>query len=180
MRRYYFFPILSIISFLLILVPVGIYLNNVTLAKISGVFTLLITIISMRFWFHVLRSNSNRNPVVKLSVNDLYSLKRTYSFLKNWSSESHAILQGRISVALSEVRFLVNGVDVSREVAINFSFIIALKYLNEDILPISKYTVSGEALTASIQLLQSKTNLTFEECITICADANIVEVIPNS
>ncbi|MFM7759189.1 MAG: hypothetical protein ACKO6J_09675, partial [Crocinitomicaceae bacterium] len=132
----------------------------------------------MRFWFHVLRSNSNRNLVVKLSVNDLFSLKRTYSFLKNWSSESHAILQGRIGVALSEVRFLVNGVDVSREVAINFSFIIALKYLNEDILPISKYTVSGEALTASIQLLQSKTNLTFEECITICADANIVEVIP--
>ncbi|MFM7300366.1 MAG: hypothetical protein ACKO1R_04405, partial [Crocinitomicaceae bacterium] len=122
----------------------------------------------------------NRNPVVKLSVNDLYSLKRTYSFLKNWSSESHAILQGRIGVALSEVRFLVNGVDVSREFAINFSFIIALKYLNEDILPISKYTVSGEALTASIQLLQSKTNLTYEECITICADANIVEVIPNS
>jgi hypothetical protein len=179
MRRYYFFPILSIISLLLILVPVGIYLNNLTLAKISGVLTLLITIISIRFWFHVLRSNSNRNPVVKLSINDLYSLKSTFSFLKDWSSESQAILQGRIGVTLSEVRFLVNGGDVSREDAINFSFIIAFKYLNEDILPISKYTVSGEALTASIQLLQSKTNLTFEECIAICADANIVEIIPN-
>ncbi|MFM7472554.1 MAG: hypothetical protein ACKO00_01385, partial [Crocinitomicaceae bacterium] len=164
----------------LILVPVGIYLNNVTLAKFSGVLTLLITIISIRFWFHVLRSNSHRNPVVKLSINDFYSLKRTFSFLKYWSSESHAILQGRIGVALSEVRFLVKGGDVSREDAINFSFIIALKYLNEDILPISKYTVSGEALTVSIQLLQSKTNLTYEECIMICADANIVEVIPNS
>lgn len=180
MRRYYFVQILSIISFLLILVPIGIYFNNVTLAKISGVLTLIITIISIRFWFRVLRLNSNRNPVVKLSINDLYSLKKTFSFLKMWSSDSHAIMQGRIGVALSEVRFLVNGSDVSREDAINFSFIIALKYLNEDILPISKYTVSGEALNASIQLLQSKTNLTFEECITICADANIVEIIPNS
>ena len=180
MRRYYFVPILSLLLILLFLVPIGIYLNNVILAKISGFLCLIITITSLRYWFYALRINGKRNPVVHLSINDMYSLKQTFSFLKNWSSDSHAILQGRIGVALSEVRFLLNDSDVSREDAIKFSFIIALKYLNEDILPISKCTVSCEALTTSIQLIQSKTNLTFEECISICADANIVEIIPNS
>ncbi len=178
--RYYFVPILSFILLFLILVPIGIYSSNLVLAKTCGFLTLISTVIALRYWFFVLRRNSKRNPIVKLTINDLHSLKQSFPFLNLWNSESQSIIQGRIGIVLSEVRFLIENEDVSREEAINFSFVLACKYINEDFLPIAKSIVSCDTLSPFVRTLQEKGNLSFEDCIILCADAEIVSTYAKS
>ena len=168
MYRYYFIPFVIVITLLLALIPVGVFTENLTISKLAGFCTLLITIIALRYWFFALRKNSKRRPIVKLSSNDEYFLKKSYPFIKTWNSNELAILYGRIGVVLSEVRLLQNGKEVDRDKAILFSFIIVFKYLREDIMPLSGSSVSCEELETIIESLKSMNNLAFSDCQVQC------------
>jgi len=174
-NRYYFIPVLSIILFFLTLIPVGVYTENILLAKIGGFLTLIVTLIALRYWFYVLRKKSNRGSVVKLTTNDVYLLNKLYPFIRGWGSESLAITHGRIGIVLSEVRFIKNQTDVSREDAIRFSFLLALKYCKEDLLPIAKSCIPSEALEKVYSSLEFNKTMSFNDCVSICEQIELAK-----
>ncbi|MBM3161083.1 MAG: hypothetical protein FJZ66_07070 [Bacteroidetes bacterium] len=174
-NNYYFIPILSCILFFLSLIPFGVYTENILVAKIGGFLTLILTLIALRYWFYVLRKKSNRGSVVKLTTNDIYLLNKLYPFIRSWGSESLAITHGRIGIVLSEVRFLKNQADVSREEAIQFSFLVALKYCKQDLLPIAKSCISSETLEKVSSSLEFNHSMSFNDCVLICEQIELAK-----
>ena len=168
MHRFQFFPIIAVIVILLALIPIGVYTDFLILSKIAGFLTLIVTLAALKYWFSVLRKNSNRRPIVVLTTNDHYTLNKNYPFIKSWNSEESAILYARIGSVLSEVRMFLANEDVARDLALKFSFVIALKYANHDILPLSGKIIHCEQLEEFIKESFDITRMSFSESITHC------------
>lgn len=174
-NRFYFIPILVILFTLLLLIPTGVLLENILLAKVSGFLTLVLTIVAIRYWFFILRKKNNRSQVIKLTTNDIFLLKQKFPFVNGWSSHDLAIICGRIGVSMAEVRFIRNGQDVSREQALISSFIVAMKFMKEDILPIANQVLAEETLDEIKERLIYNRKLSFLECVSMC-EAFYIEI----
>ena len=69
----YRFPLwISVFFLLLILVPIGILMNMILLAKLAGILSTIFLIIAIRFWFVVAK---NRNNKVQIKNQSKVNLK---------------------------------------------------------------------------------------------------------
>lgn len=124
----YRFPLwLTVIFFTLFSIPVLVYFNNMSAAKIAGVSTVVFTTIAIQYWMRVARLKSGSSNRVLLSKNDVFDLKRKYKFINQLSSSKLVELKDRVGVVLSQAKFIdKNGEHFSKEKSIHLSLYIAL------------------------------------------------------
>lgn len=124
----YRFPVwLTVIFFTLFSIPVLIYYNNITLAKVAGVLTVILTSIALRYWMRIARLKSGSSYRVILSKNDVFDMKRKYKFINELSASKLIELKDRVGVVLSQAKFIdKNGKHYSKAESIHISLYIAL------------------------------------------------------
>lgn len=137
----YRFPVwLTVIFFTLFSIPIFIVYNNILLAKISGVITVVLTSIAIRYWMRIARLKSGTSSRVLLTSNDLFDMKRKYSFLKEMTNTDFIALRDRVGVILSRCKFIDElGNHYSKEESINLSLYIGINndlemILNNDVI----------------------------------------------
>jgi len=124
----YRFPLwLTVIFLTLFSTPILILYNNITLAKIAGIVTVLLTTIAIRFWIRIARIKTGVIDKVPLTNNDLFDLKRTFPYFNNLSQNEMTIYKDKIGVVLSKIRFLEEtGEHYSKLESIQLAFYIVL------------------------------------------------------
>lgn len=138
----YRFPFWIAVFFcLLILVPIGILLNVIIVAKVAGILATILLIIAIRFWFSVAKNRNKKIDRIILNTNDVYTLMQLFPILKHWSKSDMHILKDRIGIILANYSL----VDLSdgepklmpKKEALRFAVILVFLSL-DDILPIKK------------------------------------------
>lgn len=137
----YRFPVwLTVIFFTLFSIPLLVYYNNMSLAKVAGVLTVILTSVALRYWMRIARLKSGSSYRVLLSKNDVFDMKRKYSFLKEMTSTDFIALRDRVGVILSRCKFIDElGNHYSKEESINLSLYIGINndlemILNNDVI----------------------------------------------
>ena len=103
----YRFPIwLTVIFFTLFSIPVLVYFDLLTLAKISGVLTVVLTPIALRFWMSVAKYKTESVSRVPITKNDIFDLKRIFPYFNQLSSNEQIELQDKIALTLARFRFI--------------------------------------------------------------------------
>jgi hypothetical protein len=103
----YRFPIwLTVIFFTLFSIPVLVYFDLLTLAKISGVVTVVLTSIALRFWMNVAKHKTETVSRVPITKNDIFDLKRIFPYFNQLSSNEQIELQDKIALTLARFRFV--------------------------------------------------------------------------
>lgn len=123
-RLSYRFPFwLTVIFLLLVLVPIGLLLNQVLLAKVSGILCLIVVLMALKFWFKIARLKSGLNERVLLTHNDWFEIERFYPSVRNWSKSDVRILKDRIGLMLANVELRKSKTELAnRNEAIRMSF----------------------------------------------------------
>lgn len=138
----YRFPFWIAVFFcLLILVPIGILLNVIIVAKVAGILATILLIIAIRFWFSVAKNRNKKIDRIILNTNDVYTLMQLFPTLKHWSKSDMHILKDRIGIILANYS-LVDLSDgepklMSKKEALRFAVFLVFLSL-DDILPIKK------------------------------------------
>lgn len=138
----YRFPFWIAVFFcLLILVPIGILLNVIIVAKVAGILATILLIIAIRFWFSVAKNRNKKIDRIILNTNDVYTLMQLFPILKHWSKSDMHILKDRIGIILANYS-LVDLSDgepklMSKKEALRFAVFLVFLSL-DDILPIKK------------------------------------------
>lgn len=137
----YRFPVwLTVIFFTLFSIPILIVYNNILIAKIVGVITVVLTSIAIRYWMRIARLKSGTSSRVLLTNNDLFDMKRKYSFLKEMTNTDFIALRDRVGVVLSRCKFIDElGNHYSKEESIHLSLYIGIDnhlemILNNDVI----------------------------------------------
>ena len=103
----YRFPIwLTVIFFTLFSIPVLVYFDLLTLAKIFGVVTVVLTSIALRFWMNVAKHKTETVSRVPITKNDIFDLKRIFPYFNQLSSNEQIELQDKIALTLARFRFV--------------------------------------------------------------------------
>jgi hypothetical protein len=103
----YRFPIwLTVIFFTLFSIPVLVYFDLLTLAKIFGVVTVVLTSIALRFWMSVAKLKTESVSRVPITKNDIFDLKRIFPYFNQLSSNEQIELQDKIALTLARFRFI--------------------------------------------------------------------------
>lgn len=103
----YRFPIwLTVIFFTLFSIPVLVFFDLLTLAKISGVFTVVLTSIALRFWMSVAKHKTETISRVPITKNDIFDLKRIFPYFNQLSLKEQIELQDKIALTLARFRFI--------------------------------------------------------------------------
>ncbi len=124
----YRFPIwLTVIFFTLFSIPVLVFFDLLTLAKISGVFTVVLTSIALRFWMSVAKHKTETISRVPITKNDIFDLKRIFPYFNQLSLKDQIELQDRIALTLARFRFINEfGEHYSKLNSIQIALFIAL------------------------------------------------------
>ena len=132
-RLSYRFPFwLTVIFLLLVLVPIGLLLNQVLLAKVSGVLCLIVVLLALKYWFKTARLNSGVNERVFLTHNDWFEIERVYPSVRNWSKSDIRTLKDRIGLMLANVELRKSQTELaSRNEAIQMAFQFCVLKWNE-------------------------------------------------
>jgi len=103
----YRFPLwLTVIFFILFSIPVFVYFEYFTLAKISGVVTVILTSIALRFWMSVAKHKTEIISRVPITKNDIFDLKRMFPYFNKLSTNEQIELQDKIGSVLARFRFI--------------------------------------------------------------------------
>lgn len=103
----YRFPVwLTVIFFTLFSIPVLVYFDLLTLAKIFGVVTVVLTSIALRFWMNVAKHKTETVSRVPITKNDIFDLKRIFPYFNQLSSNEQIELQDKIALTLARFRFV--------------------------------------------------------------------------
>lgn len=120
----YRFPFwLTVIFLLLVLVPIGLLLNQVLLAKLSGVLCLILVLLALKYWFKIARLKSGVNERVLLTRNDWFEVERAYPSVHKWSKSDIRIIKDRIGLMLANIELRKNQTELAgRNEAILMAF----------------------------------------------------------
>ena len=129
----YRFPFwLTVIFLLLVLVPAGLLLNQVLMAKVSGILCLIAVLLALKHWFKTARLKSGVNERVLLTHNDWFEMERTYPSVRNWNKVETSILKDRIGLMLANVELRKSQTELaSRNEAIQMAFQFCVLNWNE-------------------------------------------------
>ena len=98
----YRFPFWIAVFFcLLSLVPFGILINVIIVAKVAGILSTILLIIAIRFWFSVAKNRNNKIDRIILNTNDVFTLIQLFPMLKHWTNSDMQILKDRIGIILA-------------------------------------------------------------------------------
>ena len=104
----YRFPFWIAVFFcLLILVPIGIMLNVIIVAKVAGILATILLIIAIRFWFSVAKNRNKKIDRIILNTNDIFTLMQLFPIFKHWSKSDMHILKDRIGIILANYSLVV-------------------------------------------------------------------------
>ena len=104
----YRFPFWIAVFFcLLILVPIGIMLNVIIVAKVAGILATILLIIAIRFWFSVAKNRNKKIDRIILNTNDIFTLMQLFPIFKLWSKSDMHILKDRIGIILANYSLVV-------------------------------------------------------------------------
>lgn len=159
----YRFPLwLTIFFFLLILVPIFIFSDLLFLAKISGVFCLILVIVALRIWLRISKANSNKVERFVLNNNQIFDLERKYTFLKSLTNSDRQILFHRTGLLMAELDFISEeelNLSEKIEFAFNFSilfFDVEYRSLRGLKIEISKNEPSNDVSLSSFNEIREK------------------------
>ena len=121
----YRFPIwITVFLFLLGSIPVFIYTEFYSLAKIFGILLVCSILLAMKYWFAVARNRNDAVPRVVLNRNDLFDLDRDFKSFASFNEESKRILINRIGLLLAKVKFVDDNLSLlDRRVSIQLAFV---------------------------------------------------------
>jgi hypothetical protein len=103
----YRFPLwLTVIFFTLFSIPLFVFFGLLTLAKISGVLTVVLTSIALRYWMRIAKMKSENISRVPITKNDVFDLKRKFPFFNQLSSSKQIEMQDQIGLVLARFRFI--------------------------------------------------------------------------
>jgi hypothetical protein len=124
----YRFPLwLTVIFFTLVSIPVLVVYEYLSLAKIAGVVTVVLTTIAIRYWLRVARQKTGVIDKVPLTKNDLFDLKRLFPYFNHLSNSEMTVYKDKIGLVLSRNRFLDDkGEHLSKLNSIQLAFFIVL------------------------------------------------------
>jgi hypothetical protein len=104
----YRFPLwIAVFFLLLILVPFGIHMNIILLAKVAGILSTVFLIIAIRFWLTVDKNRNNKIDRIILNANDMFDLLKSFPVLKSWSKSDMQVLKDRIGILLANYSIAV-------------------------------------------------------------------------
>jgi len=165
----YRFPLwLTIFFLLLILIPILIFSNYFSAAKLIGIFCLILVILALRIWLRISRINSSKVERLVLNKNQTFDLERRYPFLRSLKNANRQILFHRTGLVLAELTFTSDDeIKVNEKIELAFNMSILLfddeyKSLNGLVLKISKTSLDDTISLASIRDLTIE-NVTFSE-----------------
>lgn len=101
MKKYLFWIIFF--ASLLALIPVLIYVEQLTLAKIVGILTILSFSFALRRWLFLAKKNKGRADKINLNANDRYFLEKEIVFYEELSSADKRIFEDRITLFLTDI-----------------------------------------------------------------------------
>ena len=103
----YRFPLwLTVIFFTLFSIPALVYFDLLNLAKVSGVVSVVLTSIALRFWMRVAKHKTETVNRVPITKNDIFDLKRLFPYFNKLSSNEQIELQDKIALTLARFRFI--------------------------------------------------------------------------
>ena len=104
----YRFPFwIAVFVCLLSLVPFGILINVIIVAKVAGILATILLIIAIRFWFSVAKNRNNKIDRIVLNTNDVFTLIQLFPMLKHWTNSDMQILKDRIGIILANYRLVL-------------------------------------------------------------------------
>ena len=104
----YRFPLwIAVFFLLLILVPFGILMKIILLAKVAGILSTIFLIIAIRFWFSVAKNRNNKIDRIMLNTNDMFDLLKAFPVLKLWPKSDMQVLKDRIGILLANYSIAV-------------------------------------------------------------------------
>jgi len=104
----YRFPFWIAVFFcLLILVPIGILLNVIMVAKVAGILATILLIIAIRFWFSVAKNRNKKIDRIVLNTNDVFTLMQLFPIFKHWKNSDMQILKDRIGIILANYSLVI-------------------------------------------------------------------------
>jgi hypothetical protein len=110
-----------IIVFVLLLASIPILTMNEqkNLAKVVGIFTVVLTAFAIRRWLYFANKSKGRPSKINLNINDRYWLIENIDFYKNLSKSERKIFEDRIALFVTDVIITEIGKDVpDREVCL--------------------------------------------------------------
>ena len=130
----YRFPLwLTIFFFLLLSIPTFTFIGQLLVAKILGIFCLILVIISLRIWLRISRVNSEKVDRVVLNKNQLFELERNYSFLRNLNNSERQVIVNRTGLILAEIKLIsFNNEEFSNDEIIEFAFNVSISQLDNE------------------------------------------------
>lgn len=103
----YRFPLwLTVIFFTLFSIPLLVFFELLTLAKISGVLTVILTSIALRYWMRVAKLKSENISRVPITKNDIFDLKRKFLYFNQLPTNKQIEIQDQIGLVLARFRFI--------------------------------------------------------------------------
>jgi len=160
----YRFPIwITVFLFLLGSIPVFIYAELYSLAKIFGILLVCSILLAMKFWFAVARNRNDVVPRVVLNRNDLFDLDRDFKSFSSFNEESKRIIIHRIGLLLAKVKFVDDNLSLlDRRMSIQLAFVYVCENASVDF-EVSRdwiFLLSDSANTKeSFEFVISKENL---------------------
>lgn len=154
----YRFPLwLTVIFFTLFSIPVLLVYEYLTLAKITGVISVVLTTMAIRYWLRVARHKTGVIDKVPLTKNDLFDLKRLFPYFKHLSNSEITVYKDKIGLVLSRNRFLDDkGEHLSKSTSIQLAFFIVLIDLKNPI-SLNNYLIIDSSSMISKSFNQDQT-----------------------
>ncbi len=84
-------------------IPVSLFFGWVTLAKIVGVFTVMLLSFSIRFWLNKTKKVYEPKERIRINLNDRFWMKRELVSYNKLNTPDKKVLEDRIGVLLSKV-----------------------------------------------------------------------------
>ena len=170
----YRFPFWIAVFFcLLSLVPFGILINVIIVAKVAGILATILLIIAIRFWFSVAKNRNKKIDRIVLNTNDVYTLIQLFPILKHWTNSDMQILKDRTGIVLANYSLVVITNDqpmlMTKKEALRFAVFLVFLSL-EDLEAIKK--VNSFVLTTNMHAEINETTcyipeLIVEKCLEI-------------
>ena len=168
----YRFPLwIAVFFLLLILVPFGILMNIILLAKVAGILSTVFLIIAIRFWFAVAKNRNNKIDRIMLNTNDMFDLLKSFPVLKLWSKSDMQVLKDRIGILLANYSIAVidNGEAklMSKKEAIGFAAFLVFMSVDRlvGIKKLIRFTVINEKESSIIDSVCYLSNDTINFCL---------------
>jgi hypothetical protein len=170
----YRFPFWIAVFFcLLSLVPFGILINVIIVAKVAGILATILLIIAIRFWFSVAKNRNNKIDRIVLNTNDVYTLIQLFPMLKHWKNSDMQILKDRIGIILANYSLVVitnkQPILMTKKEALRFAVFLVFLSL-EDLEAIKKVNSFVSTTTNQAEIKDSTCyipELIVEKCLEI-------------